>query len=127
LALLSVFAYMGKRRASRDPKLSIAYVKKQDIRRERMRKVLGLAHLDRLLTKMQLGEVDVSNRGPKMPYGSHPPMAMRGPASPGMMYPAHVSPALPPHMPPSGVRGMQPMPVQPMRGPGQPPRPPVGR
>ena len=54
------YSFYDKRRSSRDPILSVKYEKKIERRREKIAKVLGKAHLERLLTKSQLKDVDLS-------------------------------------------------------------------
>jgi len=77
--VLSFIAYSRKRKAASDPKLSAAYIKVSERRRERIAKVLGFAHLDRLLTRLQLSDMELQKRSRTMVHPQPGPMMARAP------------------------------------------------
>jgi hypothetical protein len=98
-AVMSFVAYRGKRKASRDPKMSVAYVKRREARKERLARALGFAHLDRMLTSMQLKDLEAqrARQHPSPTMYQMPGPGMRGPVQPGAIQPVQAYPTLPPH------------------------------
>jgi hypothetical protein len=96
IAIMSFVAYRGKRKASKDPKLSVAYVKRREARSERMARMLGKAHLDRILTNMQLRDLETGPKQHPAPSTYTTPTPAMSGAYPSAFQPAQAYPTLPP-------------------------------
>jgi hypothetical protein len=122
LLLLGVLGYAlyDKYHSSSDPVLSAKYIKKVESRREKLGKMLGKAHLDNLLTKSQLKDVDLS-RGKEKGGPAAPVYGGLSGSSPNMLRPGG-----PGNVPPGGTGSMggpRPgMPRPPQQGQRLPPR-----
>ncbi len=99
LAILSIIAFMGKRAASKDPKKAVEYYKKQEKRRDLVRKYSGREKLEEVLTRTQFNSEDTLRRPSVSPSPMPLPQPGRMPLPPpNMMQPSRAQ------LPPPGSR-----------------------
>ncbi len=83
LAVISLLAFLKKRAASKDPKKAVSFYKKQEKRRDIMRKISGREKLEGVLTKTQFkAEGQFGRPGPVQPSPMPLPQSGRMPLPP---------------------------------------------
>jgi hypothetical protein len=100
LAILSLVAFLTKRSASKDPKKAVDFYRKQERRKEIMRKLSGREKIEEMLTKTQFKAEDGFG-GPGGPAPAPMQLPQRGPATlppPNMANPSRAQ------LPPPGRR-----------------------
>ncbi len=99
IASFSIFAFITKRKASKDPKKAVAFYKKQEMRRETFRKLSSREKIEELLTKTHFN-AENTLKGPS-PVA---PAQMAMPSRPGQPLPPHMVHPGRAQLPPPGRR-----------------------